>query len=135
MIDVHTVMYNLLATSGTGLYTLCGTRLYVPHVPTSFVNSQAALEFSRRSGSSQREHELLYPSIQFKCYGGSANFSDAEAVYRALCDVLRNLNNRSITGGVILQTQEEVMGQSLIDPDQGWPFVLSFWRLIMRPTT
>lgn len=135
MIDCNATLYNHLTATTTALYGLVGARIYTPHVPTSFTNSQAAVEFLRRSGTSQREHETLYPSFQFKCFGGTANVSNAEAVYRALSDVLRSINNTSVSGGVLLQAQEETMGSTLIDPDSGWPYVVTFWRIVMRPTS
>jgi hypothetical protein len=134
MIDGNAVIYNLLTATGTGLFTLVGSRIYCPHVPVGYANSVTAIEFFRRSGTSMREHETLYPSYQFKCYGGSPNHATAESVYRALCDVLRTAENRCVTGGVVLQTKEEVMGQAMTDPDTGWPSIVTFWQIIMRPT-
>lgn len=135
MIDTNAVICEYLRTTATSLYTLCGTRVYCPRIPPGFTNTAAALEVMRRGGDSTREHACHKASYQIKCFGGSANPGDAETVYRALYDRLQNASGINMTGGNIMQIREEMIGQSLFDPDAGWPFVLTFWTAILRPKT
>ena len=133
MIDTNAVLLEWLKTAGTGLYTLVATRVYCPRLPVGFVNSAPALEVFRRGGNSKIEHAEHAASFQIKCYGGSTNAGDAESVYQALYDRLHDTEGQDTTSGNIMAAYEEQMGQSLIDPETGWPFVLTFWRVTMRP--
>jgi hypothetical protein len=133
MTDTNAVLIEYLRATSTSLYTLVGTRIYCPRIPAAFANAQPALEVMRRGGSSKREHSEHSCSFQIKCYGGSANYGDAEAVYRALYDRLQNAQGQNTTSGNIMMCREEFMGQSIFDPDTGWPCVLSFWNVTIRP--
>ncbi len=88
----------------------------------------------RRGGTSRGKTPQVNPSYQFKCYGGTSSHGDAETVYRALWDRLAGKEMQMTASGMILQAEEEVMGQTLTDPDSGWPFVLAIFRIKMRPT-
>ena len=134
MIDTNAILCQHLKTAGSGLYALVGTRIYCPRVPAGFTNTAAALEVMRRTGTSKREHEMHEVSFQIKCFGGTNSHASAEAVYRALWDRIHGAEGVTVTDGFIIQAFEDVSGQSLFDPDSGWPYVLSFWTVTMRPT-
>jgi hypothetical protein len=133
MTDTNAVLIEHLKGTNTILYTLVGTRIYCPRVPAGFTNAQPALEVMRRSGTSKRVHAEHTCSFQIKCYGGSQNPGDAETVYRALYDRLHNQQGVNTTSGNIMMAVEEIIGQSLSEPDTGWPFVLTFWNVQIRP--
>lgn len=135
MIDTNSVLVEWLKTTATSLYTLVSTRVYCSSLPPGFTNSQAALEVMRRGGRSKLEHAEHAASFQIKCFGGTSSHAEAEAVYRALYDRLQNKSGVDVTSGNIMASEEETIGQSLTDPDTKWPFVLSFWRVTMRPKT
>lgn len=121
-----------LATSGSSLYTLCGARIYYGRLPVSFQNTQPAVVYQRRGGGRDPYLDTSAPDMQFKCYGGSSNFADAEAVYRALADKLHQAENESNASGGIVSAQETQMGQPLTDPETGWPYILTFYQLETR---
>ena len=135
MIDTNAVIAEYLKTSGTALYTLVSTRIYTPRIPAGFTNTATALEVFRRGGASTPEHPSHDCSFQIKCYGGTANMSNAEAVYRALYDRLHETIGVNTSSGNIITAFEEQIGQPLYDPEAGWPFVLTYWRIKMRPKT
>jgi hypothetical protein len=97
-------------------------------------NTQAMLEVLRVGGSSLVEVEEHAVRYQIKCYGGTQNFDEAEAVYRALYDRLHGEEDEETASGTIMDAQQEGVGQPIQDPDSGWPFILTFWQVRMRPS-
>jgi len=138
MIDLDTVFTGFLKTAGTALYTLCGTRVYAPEAPGGYLAAHhagalAVLEVFRRGGkpnSAVQEHAVSY---QIKCFGGTTSHVQATLVERALYDLLFKLDTKVLSGGTIMSATQESIGQPLKDPDTGWPYVLIFWRVTMRP--
>lgn len=133
MIDTNAVLSEYLKSTGTPLYALVGARVYCPRLPAKYANAQAAVEFMRAGGTSKLEHEEHAPRFHVKCYGGSMNDKDADTLYRALHDRLQNAHGEDVASGTIMSAEEEVMGQPIEDPETKWPYVLSIWRVTMRP--
>lgn len=132
MTDDLRVLTAFLTTTGTGLYTLVGTRVYYGDLPSGFDNTQAAVQFVRRGGNRDAYLATARGDYQFKCYGGSGAFKDAESVYRALGDRLHAQVNQSNAYGAIIDATEDGMGQALTDPDSGWPFILCHYTINTR---
>lgn len=137
MIDLDTLFCGFLKTSGTALYALCGTRVYTPRIPPAAVNSAPMLEVFRLGGPPDpvvEEHNVRY---QIRCYGGTTDHGQATAVERALVGLLWPYRRTSIilAAGTIMSAIQETDGQPLFDPEAGYPFVQSFWRVRMRPNT
>jgi hypothetical protein len=78
-----------------------------------------------RGGGVDYSDALFFPSVQFKCYG--VDEVAAALGYRALFDVLH-----SGSGATLRWARCEVLGQPLREPDAGWPFVLTFFRVSIR---
>ena len=135
MIDTNSVLKAYLKTSGTGLYTLVGARIHMTRVPAGFANTATALEVMRNGGDDDAYVAMHDPTYQIKCFGGTTSHANAQAVYRALCDRLHRASNVTVTGGVIMRADQEILGQDLHDPDTGWPFVLTTFRVTMRPAS
>lgn len=131
--DIRVVGY-FLRQSGSSLYTLCGARVYYGRLPVSFQNTQPAVVFQRRSGSRDMYLGTVDPDMQFKCYGGTSNYADSETVYRALVDKLHAAGNELITaiGGLVVAVETQA-GQAITDPETGWPNILTFFQLTIRP--
>lgn len=90
--------------------------------PEGYVISDGpAICFKRRGGGVDYESVVLRPSIQFKVYGRTE--LEANQVYRALFDVLARAGT-----GVILAAELETLGQTLYEPETGWPYVLVFFK-------
>ena len=68
------------------LYQIVGGAIMCPLLHSGYENTSPAIVFQTRGGDAEIRHDLLKPSFQFKCFGGSASPRDAKAVYRALRD-------------------------------------------------
>jgi hypothetical protein len=126
MIDAPDVLRDYLLSKPT-LTALIGTRLWAERIypPTGYTPSQGgAIAFRSRGGAPDYSSALLGQSWQFKCYG--ANELAANAVYRALFDVLHDAK-----GGSIHSAHLDIAGQTLEEPTTGWPYVLCFYETIM----
>jgi hypothetical protein len=78
--------------------------------------------FKVRGGVVSQSDALLLPSVQFIIFGLTEYA--AQGAYRAVFDALHNGR-----GAVMRWAQCESLGVTLADPDTGWPFVLSFWKI------
>jgi len=127
MIDANAKIREYLLTD-VPLVNLVGARIYAGRdVPPEGYQPQdgAAITFRLRGGSPDYDDALLTPSVQFKCY--AATEIDAMTCYRALYDALHNG-----TGATVLHGESEILGQSLEEPNTQWPFVLSYFQIMLR---
>lgn len=97
----------------------------VPPVGYSLPDDGPCVTFRVRGGLADYDDALANPSVQFKCYGSTEY--RARQVHRALYDVLQNGHD-----GAILHAEAEVLGQDLEEPDTHWPFVLSYFTVMVR---
>lgn len=134
-VDDIAVVVAHLSASGTSLYTLCGTRVYYGRLPSNYENTQPALLITRRGGIPNPYIPVVQTDLIIKCYGGASSFAQAEQVYRALRDRLHgNENvNETTASGAIVTAEETGMGQPITDPDTGWPHVLTYYLVAVRP--
>jgi len=127
LVDLNSVIKAHLVTCAD-LADLISNRVYsardVPP-PGYDLDSGACVTFRVRGGDIDYPDALHRPSVQFKCYG--QNDREAWQVYRALYDALQNTHSASI-----LHAQLEVQGQSLEEPETDWPFVLTYFRFLIR---
>ncbi len=82
----------------------------------------AALCFAVRGGGPDYSDALLVPRVQFQCYGRDED--QAQALYRALYSVLHGTG-----GGAVQYARCDALGQQLADPETGWLFVLTYFRV------
>ncbi len=123
MIDTSEVIRAFLIIQPL-LTALTGQRLWAERdtPPEGYALSAGpAICFKRRGGGLDYEAVVLRPSVQFKCYGPSE--LAANQVYRALFDGLSRAGT-----GLILAAELETQGQTLYEPDTGWPYVLAFFK-------
>jgi hypothetical protein len=138
VIDVNQVLTAYLKTTGTALYTLCGTRIWVATESETFKNEQAAIVLGVVGGRSDQYLPDREIQIQAKCYGGTKQHGPCNAVYAALFDLLHGSLGPSEAGpkttahGVLVGAYETIPGQSLEDPDTRWPFVLAQFSVTVR---
>lgn len=110
-----------------GLTAQTSTRIYAGRTvpPPDYQPADGgALTFNLRGGRPTYDDDHLLVSAQFKCYG--ADELAAMTVYRALHDALQNAR-----GAEVRWARAESMGQSLNEPDTGWPFVLAFYEITL----
>lgn len=131
-LDLMAELAGYLRTTGTDLYTLVGTRVYVGMLANSgllaFDNSSAGILLRKVSGSSDPYLPIQSADVNIFCYGGTTNnrklMLSARAVELALHDALHGISNVSTTNGRILEAMKTVDNGELVDPDTEWPFIL-----------
>lgn len=124
MIDAPAVIRTYLLTQ-MALTTLTSTRVWSERsTPVAGYKPAdgGAVAFKIRGGTTIYSGQAASPSVQFKCYG--ADELTANAVYRGLFDALNNKQGSGVKAAYI-----DVLGQSLTEPDTGWPFVLTFYTV------
>lgn len=127
MNDINTVLTTALLAQ-TSLTGVIDDRLWgqgtVPPAGLYTPNDGGAIVFRVRGGGTLYKGGLMFPSIQFKCYG--ADEPTAWAVYYALYDALAD---KALPG--IKSAYLEQLGQVSEDQDTGWIFVLAFFTAWM----
>lgn len=127
MIDALQAIRDFLLADAA-LTALVSTRVFAGRdVPPRGVQpgDGALITFRIRGGAPDYENALLWPSVQIKCYG--ATEYTAEAVYRTLYDALQ-----CARGEQVLHAELETLGGQLEEPETGWFFTVSYWRLLIR---
>ena len=138
-VDTNAILREYLITSGTDLYTLCGTRVYMNRIPEQeFTNASPGLLARVTGGTVDYSVPVQRPTYQIRCYGGTTSGemrdSDAMQVARALADVLKSAEMKTVTSGTILYAEQVTANQPLVDPDTGWPFVLVQYQVACMAT-
>lgn len=119
MNDVAIVIRDFLLADA-GLVALVGDRIHAEksNPPAGYKPSAGpCICFKVRGGGISSSDALLLPSVQFLCY--AADEVTANTVYQALVEALHNGRGAEMRWG-----QSETLGQTLRDPETGWPFVL-----------
>jgi hypothetical protein len=109
------------------LVDLIGTRLWAEtDVPASgYQPSQGpAICFRLRGGIDDYTDALQHDSFLFKCYGATPLV--AKECYRALHTALQNKQ-----AALIKWARREIIGQVLLEPETGWPYVLTAYKVMM----
>ena len=129
MTDVSAALRTHLLANAA-LYALTGARIWAEtdSPPAGYTPAEGgAVCFKVRGGQPEYSDLLLYPSVQFKCYGATS--LAANAVYRAVYTALQNTR----AGGTVRWAQCEVLGQTLQEPESTggapWWFVLTFFQV------
>jgi hypothetical protein len=123
MVDCNAIFYQVLTQSGTGLDTLISGRVDYLQTPVGFVNDEARVVYMPEGGAGDVWTPTHERSYLLHCYGGTTKHTDSEAVYRAVHDLLNNLNMTTVASGVMMVGWEEQSGIPLIHPDTKFPLV------------
>ena len=134
MIDDQKVLRDYLLTV-SDVTDIVATRIYAGRdtPPEAWKPSVGAcLVFKRRGNLFMDElNKTISASFQFKSYGGGGNGNqqtlNANALHRALVDALVGAQSYKIWGA-----QKEGGGDTLIEPEARFPFVLDFFRAQLR---
>lgn len=124
MIDLPAAVRTRLAANAT-LVGLVDTRIYAEqeNPPAGYTpNAGPCLCFKFRGGAVDYTDAVFQPSVQFRCI--AKDTLTANRLYRALYDALHSQH-----GGTVRWGQIEMLGETLTDPETGWPFVLCAFRL------
>ncbi len=135
-VDTNSIIRSFLVLQ-EALTDIVSDRIYIPRLPEN--TDLPALGFFTRGGnSSPYTPGIMYPSIQFDCWGDTP--IAARQVYSKLYDVLQGVQNQVVTVGssdyLLMGAREEVQGQDLADPDFDNYFrVLTFFSMMIRSET
>lgn len=124
MIDAGVAIRTSLLTQTT-LTSVISTRLWSEsNTPgDGYIPAQGGgIAFKVRGGGTMYHNGLINPSVQFKCYGDG--LVAANTVYRALFDTLHDKAFGSIRGAYC-----EILGQTAIEPELQWPYVLTYFKI------
>lgn len=125
MTDPHKAVRDYLLTNGA-LVALTSTRIYAAKdtPPTGYTpaTTGAAICLKVAGGSPDYSGALISPRIQFKCY--AATEVAAQALFSALYGALHEQ-----AGGEVRWAMCETLGQIIPEPDTGWLFALSYFRV------
>ncbi len=105
------------------LVDLVGQRIYChrDNPPEGYaVADGPCICLKTRGGEVDETDELLVPSVQIKCIGRSE--MEANTVYLALFGALHHRKSTLVRWAAC-----EVLGQTLIDPETKWVFVLTYF--------
>lgn len=117
MTDPDTITYQFLTRSGTGLYTLVGSRVDYAVTPEGFQNTEARVVFRPEDGIDPLWSPVMERNYLIECYGGSNNgWASAKAVWAALRDVWHDEANITLAGGVFLRGWTEQPAVPLLHP-------------------
>ena len=135
MIDVPQLIFEFLTTSGTGLFTLVGNRVWCPLVDANsgWKNETAAIVYHPATESNHgAATAVITGNYVFKCYGGTKQYTNARAVYRALNDRLHGVANEAKTEGSIIWAEQVVSAQLPPEPGTSYPAHMATYKIIAQ---
>ena len=121
------IVIEYITVEDTPLYTLVGARVARRKTPSGFENTVKQIVVIPTSNGSQPNAPVQSGIYSFRCYGGSSNSADAEAVSDALYDRLHGASGTTTTGGIVTSWWA---GSTLTeDPNTGWPVWLAQFQI------
>ena len=127
MLDVERA-FREWVLAAPGVTALTDARVYagrdVPPVGYALTDG-ACIALKTRGGAIGYDGAIYTASFQVKCYAETE--VEAMALYRALYDALD-----CATGRAVLHAELEGPGTPLEEPETEWPFVLSYWSVMLR---
>ena len=116
-----------------------GTNVYLPDLPakTKFnALTTKGIIITAVGGGIVGERKVDMP-FQAKCYGGTDDFDDAQAVADALANQTRIAHGTNVAAGRVIGAQVETFGQQVREPDTNPPqkYVSIFARIQVGPLT
>lgn len=130
--NVERIVWEWLTTTGTDLYTLCGTRVWHSAYPTieDWNATSAGVVFFVTNATNDTNGQTDDVTIDFRCHGADRTYTAAQACARALYSRLQAMGGTTTTGTIHRAFRQSQ--QNLTDPDTGWPFVLCRYNLIVE---
>lgn len=123
MVDTDAALTTFLLAQAS-LTAVAGRRIHASlYLPKGYAPEDGpALLFNARGGGQDYSNLVLSPSYQFRSFGLTQ--AEARRLDRALYDALNDAQCYPIKIARL-----ETIGQLFEEPDTGWPFVLSFYRI------
>lgn len=120
------VEWLLAAPSGTALNTLVGTRVGYLRVASGWTNTTAAV-MVRPSAMTTEAADVQEDNYAIHCFGGSADPTDAEAVFQAVHARMQGVIGDTATGGIV--TSFLASKSTIFEPDTGYPAVIAIYNV------
>jgi hypothetical protein len=130
MIDTTKVLQQYLTASGSLLTFLGGSYVSSPIAPRQWNNEHKTIIFHAETEDRHIAADVNSTIFVCKCYGGSASFEAARAVYIALVDYLHNARDVAVDEGRIKLARLITAFQGPADPDTGWPSMIAKFEVI-----
>jgi hypothetical protein len=133
------IVREFLTTSGTDLFDDVGTRISTLGYED---NDSAFITMKRQGGVNTDRLQVARPTVEFRIYSGTGRQEDdpsgpfvAMGIYENFKARLHNVNNQTTTSGFIVSAFEQQQPQDVVNPEDGWPFVLVFYDIMTRDKT
>ena len=125
MVDIEKSIRDYLV--GTTVYDLTAARVHAnTSLPAGYTPADGpALLFAVRGGGQDYTSQVYAASVQFQAY--AATPAECRALDRRLYEQLND-----VKAGAILFARLEQLGQLLTEPQTDWPFVLSYYQIMVR---
>jgi hypothetical protein len=131
MADSTTILREFLQQDANALVAfLGGNYISNPVAPSGWSNNQKAIVWHEETGDAHETGATQQGTFVFKCYGGSASYTDARAVAGALYSYLHNARGAETTSGRLDAAHLIVRFQGPPEPETGWPVAVAKYRVI-----
>jgi hypothetical protein len=116
--------------AAAALYALVGERIWHGELPDGFDNTETAIVMVIAGGAGTHPTAAVHDlAVNFTCYGAADTFEPSRALYRALHDRLHKATVKPAGDSEIIRSDEVTPGQSITDPDTGWPSVFTSYEI------
>lgn len=129
MTDTTAVLQTYLIANGSLRTYLGGEYVSTPVAPKGWDNTHKAIIFHAETEAPHITRADNATTFVFKCYGGSAEFSDARAVYHQLVDYLHNARGKTTAHGRIKLARCITAFQGPPEPETGWPVMVAKFEI------
>jgi len=136
MVDANVILRRWLTDPAGPVWPLLGSvpRIYAGALPEGFnPESGLGILIHVRGGFSEIEMPVIHPSVQITTYAPQNKFAAARGLYLAIYDWIHGKFKVDFgSDGHVISCLEEVQGQDIVDPDEGWATVVAFYGMTLR---
>lgn len=100
--------------------------------PLNSPETSPCVTIARDGGTSFENAPIKTARMRVKVWAGRDEQLKASNVYAAIFDALDGQTSVQLADGFIITAYEDVAGQDLTDPEEGWATVLSYWSVMAR---
>lgn len=131
--NVQKLIRDFIVTTGTDLYTLVATRVWHSAYPQAgqWTDGTAGIVFNIVDTKTTVNGQSESLTVEFKCHGADRTHSAAQAVERALYNVLHYKGTTSASGQI--HRAVRTGRANITDPDSGWPYTMARYQILCTP--
>lgn len=131
MTDTSQVIFEWL-TAASALQDSIASQCWTPIAPKGWKGDSAAIVFTEQGPSSHASGATHTATFTFKCYGGTADPTDARTVAGLLWDRLHHANFTATAAGRIMSAQLTGGGGTTTEPDTGFPVYFASYQVTIE---